>query len=877
MIVRTSLTARLVARAYPPALRRSHGADIAETVSARWRERRGLRARTRFALDLFADVASTWRQTRVPLMRNIRSDFRDAVRLFRRGPLFAAGAVITLALGVGTTSAILSLADATVLRPLPIPDASSVVQTTFSFSHPDFRDLAASHRTLTDLSAWSNGQFAVERRGETVQVLGAGVSGRYFALAAQRAIAGRLLQDEDDTSGGSARAVISERLWTRVYQRDPEIVGATVQINRRPVTIVGVSPAGFRGSSLQFAPELFVTLPHLADLSPGFLSRPGTMTNRGTVFLTLAGRLAPGTTVDQASDEARRIYYAVRPPDAKPDTSAWFAPMLPYALGNRTAADLRRFVTLLVGASALARLLTCATVANLLLVRADRRRHELGVRAALGAGRARLSRLLFVESLAIGAAGALAGVAVAYGTLQLLGTYALPGQVAIGDLGLTVNGRLLLATGALGIITALIFGLAPMGHARRAETSVVLRSGLRFTSRGRLRSALVGIQIALCVVLLGGSLAFGRAMAHALALNLGFNARETTITAINPSLARYTPERGAELRRNTLEALKTRPGVRAAGWSLLRPLSGAFIVKTIAEGEPVPAEGPNRDVHANVVSDGYFEALQVPLVRGRSFTSDDLRVSPRIVVVSASLAARLWPSTPDPIGRRVSLEDPGTPDMKWATVIGVAADIHRQVGGPLVPMIYLPDGQVPPVFTPDYLMVRSAGPPDPTIAEIRATLRSLDPNVPITSSVPMSRHVAGPLMAHRLGLTLFLLFAGLALLLTGFGLYAVVASAVAQQTREIGIRVALGAEAGRVLGLVARQGLWPVAMGLTAGLAAFALGARLIESFMFSLPVVSAGALLAVSGVVAAGAFLAMSVPARRALRVDPTVALRAE
>ena len=874
--MRPPLIARLIARAYPPALRRSHGADIAETLTVRWHERRGFRARVQFAGELIADVVSTWRQTRVPLMRNVTSDVRDAIRLFRRGPLFAAGAVVTLALGVGTTSAILSLADATVLRPLPIPEADRVVQTTFSFSHPDFRDLSAGHRTLTDLSAWSNAQFALERRGETVQVLGAGVSGRYFALTGQTAIAGRLLQDEDDTAAGSARAVISERLWTRVYRRDPEMVGATVLVNRRPVTIVGISPAVFRGTSLQFAPELFVTLAHLADLSPGFLSRPGTMTNRGTVFLTLAGRLKPGTEADQASDDARRIYYAARPPDAKPDMSAWFAPMLPMAMGTRTAADLRRFVTLLVCAGGLAMLLTCATVANLLLVRADRRRHELGVRAALGAGRARLSRLLLVESLGIGAAGALAGVAVAYGTLQLLGAYALPGQIAIGDLGLTVNTQLLLATGALGVVTALIFGLAPIRHARHAEASVVFRSGLRFTSRGRLRAALVGVQVALCVVLLGGSLAFGRAMAHALALDLGFNVRETTITTINPSLARYTPERGAELRRNTLDALKTRPGVRAAGWSLLRPLSGAFILQAIAEGEPA-AEKAGRDVQANVVTDGYFEALQIPLARGRAFTREDLQGSMRVAIVSASLAKRLWPSTPDPVGRRVSTEDAGSSDMKWSTVIGVTDDIHRQVGGPPVPMIYLPDGQVPAAFSPDYLMVRSAGPADPTIAEIRATLRSLDPNVPITASVPMSRHVAAPLMAHRLGLTLFVLFAGLAMLLTVFGLYAVVASAVSQQTREIGIRVALGAEAGRVLALVARQGLWPVAIGLAAGLAAFALGARLIDSFMFSLPVVSAGALLVVCGVVAAGAFLAMFVPARRALAVDPTVALRAE
>ena len=874
--MRASLPARLIVRAYPPALRRSHGLDIAETLSARWRDRRSLRARLRFALDVVADLVSTWRQTRTPLMRNVSSDLRDAVRLFRRGPLFAAGAVLTLALGVGTTSAILSLADATLLRPLPIPDADSLVQGTFSFSYPDFRDEAASHRGLVHLSAWTNGQFAVERRGETLQVMGVGVSGLYFTLAGQSALAGRLLQNEDDSSAGVARAVISERLWARAYNRDPQIIGETVMVNRRPVVIVGVSPAAFRGTSLQISPELFVTLAHIADLSPGFLSRPGAMTNRGTVFLTLAGRLAPGTSVDQATEEARRIYYSFRPPGTKQDPGAWFTPMVPMALGARTAADLRRFVTLLVGASALTMLLTCATVANLLLVRADRRRQELGVRVALGAGRVRLSRLLLVESLGIGLAGGLAGVVVAFATLQLLGTYALPGQVSIADLGLTVDTRLLLATSALGVVTALVFGLAPIGRTRHVDAAAVLRSGTRATSRGRLRAALVGIQVALCVMLLGGSLAFGRAMAHALALDLGFNVHETTITTINPSLARYTPERAADLRRRTLELLQSRPGVRAAGWSLVRPLSGAFIVQAVAEGELTQPEGLKRDLQGNVVTDGYFEAMQIAIKSGRSFTADDLRGTPRVAIVSQSLATKLWP-TADAVGRRVSLEDAGSEDMKWSTVVGVSADIHRQVGGPPVPMIYLPDGQGPAAFSPDYLMVRSAGAVDPVIAEIRAALRSLDPNVPITSSVPMSRHVGAPLMAHRLGLTLFVMFAGLAMLLTGFGLYAVVASAVAQQTREIGIRVALGAEATRVLGIVARQGAWSVVGGLAIGLAGFAFGARLLESFMFSLPVVSAAALAIVCGIVTAIAIAAILVPARRALSVDPTVALRAE
>jgi predicted permease len=521
-------------------------------------------------------------------------------------------------------------------------------------------------------------------------------------------------------------------------------------------------------------------------------------------------------------------------------------------------------------------LLTCATVANLLLVRSERRRHELAVRAALGAGRARLCRLLLVESLGIGLAGGLTGVGVAALALELLGTFMLPGQIAIRDLQLTINAGMLASCVAIGLLTAVVFGLAPIWQLKRVDAGTTLRAGARTTSRHAARSLLVGIQIAVCVVLLGGSLAFGRAIAHALALDLGFNVTHTSITGIDPSLTRLSDDRSSALRRETLDTLRAKPNVRAVAWALRRPMSGGFVLNPVVEGREAASNAPPLDIQANVISDGYFDVMQIPIVAGRVFTPQDEHSPVRVAVVSTNLARTLWPDG-QILGRRISLENSGSPDMKWTTVIGEVADIHRAIGGPPVPMLYLASGQTPQGFDPDYLMVRATGDPSSVLPDVRTVLRSIEPHVVITSSMPMSQHVEAPLMAHRLGLMLFGMFAVLAIALTGFGLYAVVATAVAQRSREIGIRLALGAETAGILSMVVRQGLWPIGAGLAAGMAAFAISARLIAGFMFSLPAVSPVALAAIVLAIGALTFVAMIVPARRALSVNPTVVLKAD
>jgi predicted permease len=546
------------------------------------------------------------------------------------------------------------------------------------------------------------------------------------------------------------------------------------------------------------------------------------------------------------------------------------------ALGVKTAGDLRRFIAILLGAGAIAILLTCATVANLLLVRSERRQHELAVRTALGAGRWRVCRLLFVESLGIGLGGGLAGVGVAMLALSLLGSFALPGQIAIRELRLSVDVTTCAVCAGIGLVTALVFGIAPILQTGRVDAARTLRSGVRATDRQPLRTLLVGVQVALCVVLLGGSFAFGRAIVHALALDFGFNVAETSMTAIDPSLARLPSERASQVRKQALELVRARPAVRGAAWALMRPMSGAFIVNPVVEGAATAPDAKPLDIQANVVTDGYFETMQIPLVAGRAFTPQDAGSAERSAVVSAALAKTLWPDDAA-IGHRFSLEERGAPDMKWTTVVGVVGDIHRAIGGPPVPMLYLISGQTPEGFTPNHLFVRSTDDPSAVLPEIRAVLRGIDPHVVVTSSIPMTRHVEAPLMTHRLGLTLFMMFAGLAIALTGFGLYAVIATAVSQRRREIGIRIALGAESAGIVAMVVRQGVWPIAAGLAAGIATFAMSARVIQGFMFSLPALSAATLLGICASVGVLAAVAMALPVRRALSVDPTTILHAE
>ena len=881
---------------YPSDLRRDHGDEIAMAVAESWREQRGVVGRFRFLMHVIADFVRSWftrwrasrsRSVMPPGSRRTRgsltADVRSAWRMFTRAPGFTAGAVLTLSLGIGASAAIFSLADATLLRPLRIPQPGRVVQLTWSSSHPDFRDIAAQQSVFSEVAAWASRDVGADIDGRTISIRANAVAGRYFEIAGLRPVAGRLLDDRDNAPGASLAVVLSERAWNRVYGGDPGVVGRTVRINRRPTEIVGVAPGSFRGFTLAEAPEMFLPLATMAELATDFFSKlsagPDLLNNRGVVFLQMIGRMQTGVTHQQAEHEVERIYRQLHPPrnSSEPVERLTLVPLEVRAVGLDNSADLSRFVFVLSGATGLTLLLACVTVASLLLVRADARQRELGVRAALGAGRWRLARLLFLESLAIGAGGAVLGAGVAYLCVSVLGRFSLPGSILIADLGLTVNRTVLAASALLGVLTSLIFGLAPLWAVARTDAITALRAGRRVTARQPLRSALVGVQVALCVLLFGGGLAFGRAVQHAFSIDFGFDTANTALITVNPSLSRYSRDQTVNFQRQTLERLRGASWVSAAAWSNLRPFRGRMTAMMAAEGAP-PRPERERNLDAHAVTDGYFEALGIPLVAGRTFLPSDSTSSPRVAVLSARAASRLFPDG-QAIGRRVT-GDPDARPVVWTTVVGVVGDIKRGLERQPDPIVYMPLTQM--LWTldlgPVYLVVRSTDlSAERNVGETAAMVSQVDPAVPITSQQTIREHLGAAAMTHRLGFTLFALFAALAAVLTGFGVYAVVAYAIARRAREIGIRVALGAQAGGVLRLVVRQGVWPVALGLAAGTFAFWWFGGALSRFLLSVPafdVLSATSMVAAIMLITV---VAMVIPARRALSIDPATTLRME
>jgi putative ABC transport system permease protein len=879
---------RLVVSAYPRHIRRSHGEEIAASLAEDWRTRRGARGRLRWFAHLLRDVAATHRRPRshhpsaaIPAARrrgglDLAGDLRGAFRMFRQSPGFAAGAVLTLALGIGATTAIAGLADATLLRPLPVPDADRVLVSKFSWSYPDFRDYATRQTAFTDVAGWAGLDVGLEHAGTSHAVTATAASGAYARMLGLRPIAGRLLDERDDTPGMPAAVMISERLWRRVFGADQAVIGRTVQLNRRPAVITGVLPAAFRGTSLSSVPDLVLPLAAMREVSTDFLGREDTLSSRTTTFLQVGGRLKPGAGLPQAEEEANAIYATFHPRhDPSSGDRHRLIPLPQRATGLDESSDLRTFLFVLGGATMVTLLLACATVANLLLVRAERRDHEMALRTALGAGRWRLARLLTIESVVLGLAGAAGGLLVARVILRLLGAFSLPGDIGVADLRLGVDARLLAFAAALGLVTSLVFSLAPLWRAARVQPIGALRGSQGHSARQPLRAALVTAQVSLCVVLLGGGLAFGRAVRQAFALDLGFDTSATAIVSVNTSVVRYSTDQILDLQTRALDALRAAPSVQAAGWGIMRPLRGRLTMSFTAPGF-APERPDDHDVDVNVVTPGYFAAMGLPLVAGRWLTDSDVTGAPRAAVVSEALATRFWPNRPA-VGERFS-NDRKFDETRAITVVGVVGDIRRGLERDVDPMIYLPAAQRPLPFSFDdqHLFIRTAGgSPAAAASDAAAVLKRVDAIAPVSSVMTMREHVAGAAMVHRLGFTLFAAFATLAIVLTATGVYAVVAYAVARRRREIGIRLALGAPRAGVLRLVAAQGGRPIAAGIALGTLGFWLAGRGLSAFLLSTPAFDAPLVAAITAGIALVAGSAVVIPARRALAVAPVEALR--
>lgn len=877
--------AHLVARLLPQDLRQAYGDDLRRDIDRRCREGRAWSTLT----DVIAAVVRERRSSTAALPAlprqhsNLRlatmimmlfQDARYALQLFARQPAFTLAVILTLGLGIGSSTAVLSLADATLLRPISAHEPDRLAQVPWSFSYQDFQEFRRRAEGFDGVLAFSSVSASLDTGDTTERLTGALVSGNYFSVLGISPAVGRLLSDEDDQTTGAPSIVVSHRLWQASFGGDPSVVGRAVRVNGRTAVIVGVVTPGFRGISLANLGDVWMPVALAPHLATGVLGNPRILEPNYS-WLDVVGRLSPGVTMPQAAERLSVLYEELHPrqPGAEREPMV-LEPLSRAAVGGASAEALGRFVVLLFAVAVILLVLGCANVANLLLARAARRRQEMGVRVALGAGRSRLLGQLLVESAMLGLGGAVAGLAIAKVGLGLLGRYQLPGGLSIAALAPDINAAVLGIAIALTALAVLIFGLLPAVVTSRRDMQTALRAGGRGASRAPLTRVLVAVQIALSVAMVGGGLLFARGLERGLSIDLGYRTDGVVMATADPSLERMTADQTTQYLIEALRALEANETIQATGASTIRPMRGQMTMSFYPVGY-VATDDHDLNVALNMVSPGWFDALGIPLSSGRAFTFDDGGPA-RVAIVSESLAEKYWPGE-NAVGKQIAM---GTdPDDPIVTVVGVAGDArYGRVDATPRPYLYMPlhsefGGPFRSQLT---FFVRGTLPPGTALATLRQTLQSVDARVPVSGAMTLETHVADTLMPQRLGVALLAAFAVAALILAAAGVYAVAAYTVAARRREIGIRMALGADRGRVLAQVMRDGAVPVVTGAIAGAGMQAWGARLADSFVFGL---DGGAPLHLAGaaaIVVLAAVAALIVPARAAARTEPTIALRA-
>ena len=875
---------------YPPSFRRAHGDEFRQFVRTTLARRRSARTLTTLFADALVGAVREWRDALSPTrtanltsrpdgepMRNLLRDVRYSARLLWKSPGFTAAAVLTLALGIGANTAIFTLADATLLRPVQVRAPHELVVWSWTSSYPHYQ--AYAERTdlfqgLAAISGASRVNMATEGRAEIVSAVF--VSGNTFDVLGVRVLHGRPLQPADDVFNGPLVAVLGYDYWATRFGADPAVVGRTVRVNTRPATIIGVAEPGFRGTSVAGNPSLYFPTGVSNQLSTGFFARVNAMTTPGFVWLTLVARLQPGVTAAQAAPAMDAIYDRVQPPEPGANRERLKLDPLPTRALGRSAADLRRFVLLLCAVVALTLLVGCSNLANLFLARGTARKRETGVRLALGATRGRVLQHALAESLLLAALGGAAAIAVAQGMLGLLRTYELPGGMPIGRMALDIDSRALAATALLSLATGLLFGAAPAWRASRTDILGSLRDHTRAaTSRSLPRNVLLGVQVALSVVLLCGSGLFARALMAALETSPGFDPRSVVTASVNLGLAGYEAGAAPAFYNAALERVKGIPGVQSAAWTNMLPSRGLFRGAAEVEGYTA-APGERIVFYGAHVGPDYFRSVGTSIRRGRAFTEADDAAAPRVAIINEVTAAKYWPGQ-DPIGHRFRMFD------EWITVVGIAEPtVITELTEERLPQVYFPfaqwmTGRMGIALDTAHLVVKTSAPFERVMPLVRDSLRSLDANVPLYDLGSFESRVASLVMPQRMGAALFTLFGALALTLAVVGIYGVASYVAAMRTREIGVRMALGATTSSVKRMIVADGARPIVFGLGAGLAVALTASRAVESFLYGVSRFDLLTFVTVPIALAAMGFAATYIPARRASRIAPTDALRTD
>ena len=809
-------------------------------------------------------------------MSDLLRDIRLALRTLRKAPGFTGIAVITLALGIGANTAIFSVVNGVLLRPLPYhdPERIAIVRETYAdglrgtASGPNFLDWRSRNRSFEQLSAYRLRMLTVSGEGDPEEVSGAHVTSDFFRMLGIPLAAGRSFAPGEE-EGESRTVVLGDGFWRTRYAADPAIIGRTIRLNARPYTVVGIAPQGFA-----FPGRSQVWLP--AEL------KVGRAAERSSHSFDVLGRLKPGVTLEAAQADIAAIAadLAREFPESNGGRSVELTPLVTDTLGA-----IRPALLLVAGAVTLVLLIACANIANLFLARASGRQRELAVRAALGAGRWRIARQLLAEAIVLALLGGTVGVLLATWGVDTLVALRPRGIPRLDEIG--VDPATLGYTVVISVLVGIGFGLAPALSLSRRDPADWLRGEARGSegrSRVRLRNALVVVQVSLALMLLVGASLLVVTVRRLSAIEPGFDPDHVLVFDL-PALSAHYPDRQRHVAfaNRVLESLGAIPGAEAVGAVFYLPLgssdvSGDFVF----EGAPPPQPGREAYAGYRMVSGDFFRALGVPVRRGRPLGPEDRAGAPRVAVVNETFVRR-FVGDGEPLGRRLTFGD-GTEDAAWMAIVGVAADV-RTLGLTTdpPPEIYVPFEQITAdlwtVFTGSTLSVavRSVGTPERLAPAVRAAVRQVDPEQVVSNLRPAGELVSGAMARQRFSMLLLLAFGGLALALAGVGVYGVLAYTVSQRTRELGIRVALGASAGAVRALVLLQGLGVALVGLALGLVG-ALGlSRLLRAVLYDVSPTDPLALAAAAGVLGGVAAIACLIPAVRATRVNPVEALRSE
>ncbi len=825
----------------------------------------------------------------LPMLEVFLQDLRYGLRMLRKNPGFTAVAILSLALGIGANTTIFTVVNATLLNALPVRDLPRLVQLDtvdsktlvtqarvekLGMSYPNVKDYRRDSQVFTDLTAYLPVLLTWSGGAEPRQLQGELVSANYFDVLGLRPAMGRFfMPDEDTQPSGNDVAVLSYSLWTNKLGSDPAIIGKSLVLDAHPYTVIGVAPRGFRGTLTFLSSEQVWVPTSMKDQILG--GREKEFFNDRRALMVLAfGRLKPGITMSaaEASLKTMATHLEAEFPKDNGGRSVALSPLSDAALGVNNYQQFTLAGGLMMGVVGLVLLIACVNLANLLLAQGARRQKEISLRAALGANRSRIVRQMLTESLLLSLAGGAVGLALAYAGRSILWSFR-PPFIDQSGIDLSLDSHVLFFTLGVSLLTGIIFGLAPAVKASRPDLMDTLKSGGRGGTMGwkrdPLRSLLVIGEMALALVALVGAGLFLRSMQNAQKIDLGIESKNLLVMNFDLGALHYEDGRGQQFYRAVIERAKNSPGVASVSIASNAPLAGGFGRTVFPEGQDEASGYRGTLTTVNDITPDYFETLRIPMLRGRIFNDGDRKETAVVAIASEAMVKQFWPNE-DGLGKRFHFFG----DATLREIVGVAANsVVGQVGEDPQPIVFLP-------MTQDYvpaatLHVRTTGAPESVLGTTRVALQSLDPNLAITNVFTIEEIMAQALWAPRMGGILLSLFGGLALALSAVGVYGVLSYSVNQQTREIGLRVALGAQRGDVMRLILGQGLRLTVLGLGLGVLVALATMQVMVSLLFNVRAYDPSTYTAVTLLLTAVALLACYIPARRAMRVDPMVALR--